>query len=85
MTDTNSFIIRKMLKALIDIGPSGFELQDLKDFVNASSLALMTTLDMDTAIALMRAEGWIASFQNPVTKRVRWYISEQGKMAFAAL
>ena len=45
----------------------------------------LTTAEQDLAVKLMKDRKWIASYRQPVTERVRWYATEQGKMAYASL
>lgn len=85
MTDTDIIVIRKMLKILIDLGPAGLEERDLKEQAEIAAGRPLTTLEQDLAVKLMKERGWIASFRQPVTERVRWYATEQGKIAYAGL
>ena len=41
--------------------------------------------EQDLAVKLLRDRRWIASYRQPVTERVRWYITEHGKIAYAGL
>ena len=85
MTDTDILIIRKMLKILIDLGPDGIEESDLKEQAEIAAGRPLTTVEQDLAVKLMKDRKWIASYRQPVTERVRWYATEQGRMAYAAL
>lgn len=85
MTDTDIIVIRKMLKILIDLGPAGLEERDLKEQAEIAAGRPLTTLEQDLAVKLMKERGWIASFRQPITERVRWYATEQGKIAYAGL
>lgn len=85
MTDTDILIIRKMLGILTGIGPAGLEEQDLKEQAEIAAGAPLTTAEQDLAVKLLRDRRWIASYRQPVTERVRWYITEHGKIAYAGL
>ena len=85
MTDTDILVIRKMLKILIDLGPGGLEERDLKEQAEIAAGRPLTTSDQDLAVRLLKDRGWIASYRQPITERVRWYATEQGRMAYAAL
>lgn len=85
MTDTDILVMRKMLNILIGVGPAGLEENDLKEQAEIAAGRLLTTAEQDLAVKLMKDRKWIASYRQPVTERVRWYATEQGKMAYAAL
>lgn len=85
MTDTDILVIRKTLKILIDLGPDGLEEKDLKEQAEIAAGRPLTTLEQDLAVKLMKERGWIASYRQPVTERVRWYVTEPGKIAYAGL
>lgn len=85
MTDTDIIVIRKMLKILIDLGPAGLEEKDLKEQAEIAAGLPLTTVEKDLAVKVMSERGWIASFRQPITERVRWYATEQGKIAYAGL
>lgn len=85
MTDTDILVMRKMLGILIGIGPDGLEENDLKEQAEIAAGRPLTTSEQDLAVKLMKDRRWIASYRQPVTDRVRWYVTEQGKMAYAAL
>ena len=85
MTDTDILVMRKMLNILIGIGPDGLEENDLKEQAEIAAGRPLTTAEQDLAVKLMKDRKWIASYRQPVTERVRWYVTEQGKMAYAAL
>lgn len=85
MTDTDIIVIRKMLKILIDLGPAGLEEKDLKEQAEIAAGLPLTTVEKDLAVKVMSERGWIASFRQPITERVRWYATEQGKIACAGL
>ena len=85
MTDTDILVIRKTLKILIDLGPAGLEEKDLKEQAEIAAGRPLTTLEQDLAVKLMKERGWIASYRQPVTERVRWYVTEPGKIAYAGL
>jgi len=85
MTDTDIIILRKMLKLLTAIGPAGLEEKDLKEQAELASGRPLTTLEQDLAVKLMKDRNWIASYRQPVTERVRWYVTTQGINAYAAL
>lgn len=85
MTDTDILIIRKMLGVLMDVGPNGLQESDLKEQAEIAADTPLTTSEQDLAFKVLKTRGWIASYRQPITERVRWYVSEQGKLAFAAL
>ena len=85
MTDTDILVTRKTLKILIDLGPAGLEEKDLKEQAEIAAGRPLTTLEQDLAVKLMKERGWIASYRQPVTERVRWYVTEPGKIAYAGL
>ena len=85
MTDTDILVMRKMLQILIGVGPDGLEEHDLKEQAEIAAGRPLTTSEQDLAVKLMKDRKWIASYRQPVTERVRWYATEQGKMAYAAL
>jgi hypothetical protein len=85
MSDTDILVIKKMLKILNDLGPSGIESKDLCEQAQIACSTPITTTEMDIAITSMKNQGWIASFRQPVTGRIRWYLTEQGKIAYAGL
>lgn len=85
MTDTDILVIRKTLKILIDLGPAGLEEKDLKEQAEIAAGRPLTTLEQDLAVKLMKERGWIASYRQPVTERVRLYVTEPGKIAYAGL
>lgn len=85
MTDTDILVMRKMLGILIGIGPDGLEESDLKEQAEIAAGRPLTTAEQDLAVMLMKDRKWIASYRQPVTERVRWYATEQGKIAYAGL
>lgn len=85
MTDTDIIVIRKMLGILIGIGPGGLEERDLKEQAEIAAGRPLTTAEQDLAVKLIKDRGWIASYRQPITERVRWYATEQGKIAYAGL
>lgn len=85
MTDTDILVMRKMLNILIGIGPDGLVENDLKEQAEIAAGRPLTTAEQDLAVKLMIDRRWIASYRQPVTDRVRWYVTEQGKMAYSAL
>lgn len=85
MTDTDILVMRKMLNILIGVGPDGLEEGDLKEQAEIAAGRPLTTVEQDLAVKLMKDRKWIASYRQPVTERVRWYATEQGRMAYAAL
>lgn len=85
MTDTDILVIRKMLGILTGIGPAGLEEQDLKEQAEIAAGVPLTTAEQDLAVRQMKDRKWIASYRQPVTERVRWYITEAGKIAYAGL
>ena len=85
MTDTDILVIRKMLGILIGIGPVGLEERDLKEQAEIAAGRPLTTAEQDLAVKLIKDRGWIASYRQPVTERVRWYATEHGKIAYAGL
>lgn len=85
MTDTDILVIKKMLGILNDLGPAGIESKDLKEQAQIACSTPLTTTEMDIAITSMRNQGWIASFRQPITQRIRWYLTEQGKIAYAGI
>ena len=85
MTDTDILIIRKMLRILIDIGPAGLEADALKEQAEIAAARPLTTAEKDLAAKTLSERGWIASYRQELTQRVRWYITEQGKTAYAGL
>lgn len=85
MTDTDILVMRKMLGILIGIGPGGLEERDLKEQAEIAAGRPLTTAEQDLAVKLIKDRGWIASYRQPVTERVRWYATEQGKIAYAGL
>jgi len=85
MSDTDILVIKKMLRILNDLGPSGIESKDLCEQTQIASSTPITTTEMDISITSMKNQGWIASFRQPVTQRIRWYLTEQGKIAYAGL
>lgn len=85
MTDTDIIILRKMLKLLIAIGPAGLEEKDLKEQAELAAGIPLTTVEKDLAVKALSERGWIASYRQPVTERVRWYVTTQGQIAYAAL
>lgn len=85
MSDTDILVMKKMLKILNDLGPAGIESKDLCEQAQIASSIPITTTEMDIAITSMKNQGWIASFRQPVTGRIRWYLTEQGKIAYAGL
>ena len=85
MTDTDILVMRKMLKILDDIGPNGLEASDLKEQAEIAAGCPLTTAEKDLAVKEMADRGWIASFRQPLTGRIRWYITEHGKTARAGL
>jgi hypothetical protein len=85
MTDTDIIVIRKMLKILIDLGPAGLEAKDLKEQAELAAGVPLTTVEKDLAVKTMSERGWIASYRQPITERVRWYATEPGKIAYAGL
>lgn len=85
MTDTDIIILRKMLKILLAIGPAGLEEKDLKEQAEIAAGLPLTTVEKDLAVKDMSGRGWIASYRQPITGRVRWYITEAGKIAYAGL
>ncbi len=85
MTDTDIIVIRKMLKILIALGPAGLEEKDLKEQAELAAGVPLTTVEKDLAVRTMSERGWIASYRQPVTERVRWYATAQGTAAYASL
>lgn len=85
MTDTDILVMRKMLGILIGIGPGGLEERDLKEQAEIAAGRPLTTAEQDLAVKLIKDRGWIASYRQPITERVRWYATEQGKIAYAGL
>lgn len=85
MTDTDIIILRKMLKILLAIGPAGLEEKDLKEQAEIAAGLPLTTVEKDLAVKTMADRNWIASYRQPVTDRVRWYATEQGRIAYASL
>jgi len=85
MTDTDILVIRKMLKILIGLGPTGLEEKDLKEQAEIAAGIPLTTLEKDLAVKAMSEREWIASYRQPITGRVRWYATAQGQVAYAAL
>ena len=85
MTDTDIIILRKMLKILLAIGPAGLEEKDLKEQAEIAAGLPLTTVEKDLAVKTMADRNWIASYRQPVTERVRWYATEQGRIAYASL
>lgn len=85
MTDTDILIVRKMLRILIDIGPDGLEEDALKEQAEIAAGRPLTTAEKDLAFQQLKDRVWIASYKQPYTQRVRWYVSEQGKIAYPAL
>ena len=85
MSDTDILVMKKMLRILNDLGPSGIESKDLCEQAQIASSTPITTTEMDISITSMKNQGWIASFRQPVTLRIRWYLTEQGKIAYAGL
>jgi len=85
MTDTDILIIRKMLQILIGIGPDGLEDDALKEQAEIAAGRPLTTSEQDLAVKQLRDRKWIASYRQPITDRVRWYVTEPGKIAYAAL
>jgi DNA-binding MarR family transcriptional regulator len=85
MTDTDILILRKMLKILSDIGPGGLEEGGLKEQAELAAGQPLTTVEKDLAVKTLSERGWIASYRNSITGRVRWYVTDQGKAAYAAL
>jgi hypothetical protein len=77
--------MRKMLNILIGIGPDGLEENDLKEQAEIAAGRPLTTAEQDFAVKLMKDRKWIASYRQPVTERVRWYVTEHGKIAYASL
>ncbi len=85
MTDTDILVIRKMLQLLIGVGPDGLEEDALKEQAELAAGRPLTTLEQDLAVKLMKDRKWIASYRQPITERDRWYVTESGKIAYAAL
>jgi len=85
MSDTDILVIKKMLGILNSLGPSGIESKDLCEQAQIACSTPITTTEMDIAVTSMKNQGWIASFRQPITGRIRWYITEQGKIAYAGL
>ena len=85
MTDTDIIILRKMLKILLAIGPAGLEEKDLKEQAEIAAGLPLTTVENDLAVKTMADRNWIASYRQPITGRVRWYVTEPGKIAYAGL
>ncbi len=85
MSDTDILVIKKMLGILNSLGPSGIESKDLCEQAQIACSTPITTTEMDLSITCMKNQGWIASFRQPITGRIRWYITEQGKIALAGL
>ena len=85
MTDTDILVIRKMLQLLIGVGPDGLEEDALKEQAEIAAGRPLTTAEQDLAVRHLRDRKWIASYRQPITERVRWYVTEQGKIAYAGL
>lgn len=85
MDDTDILVVRKMLKTLLDIGQVGLEEDALKEHAELAAGRLLTTVEKDLALKTLQERKWIASYRNPITQRVRWYATEGGKIAYAAL
>ena len=85
MTDSDILVTKKMLGILNSLGPAGIESKDLCEQTQIACSTPITTTEMDISITCMKNQGWIASFRQPVTGRIRWYLTEQGKIAYAGL
>lgn len=85
MTPTDQLIIRKMLRILLDLGPTGIQEPDLKEQAEIAADRLLTDAEKDLAVRLLKDRRWIASYRDPVTNHVRWYVTPQGSIAYASL
>jgi|GEM_PF-2410250 len=85
MTDTDILVIRKMLGVLMGIGSQGLETAALKEQAEIAAGTPLTTAEKDLAARLLEERRWIASYRQPLTGRVRWYVTEAGKIAYAGL
>jgi DNA-binding MarR family transcriptional regulator len=85
MSDFDILVIKKMLKILNDLGPAGIESKDLCEQAQIACSTPITTTEMDIAVTSMKNQGWISSYRQPMTGRIRWYLNEQGKIAYAGL
>lgn len=85
MTDTDILVLRKMLKVLLDIGPIGLEEEALKEQAELAAGVLLTSAEKDLACRTLKDRKWIGSARNPLTGRVRWSLTEDGKVAYAGL
>ncbi len=85
MTNIEILIARHMLTILNRIGPAGLEDASLKEQAEIAARQPLTTLELDLSFKTLNVRGWVASFRDPVTDRVRWYITESGKIALASL
>jgi hypothetical protein len=85
MDDRDILILRHMLRILIDLGPTGLEEPALAEQAEIAAGVPLTTAEKALAVRTAADRQWIACFRNPITNRVRWYATEQGKIAYAGL
>ena len=85
MTDTTIFICRKMLTLLDAIGAAGLDEETIKGATAFVAGKPVTTDDKNLAFETLTRRRWIVSYTDDITSRVRWYLSEEGKIARAGL
>jgi hypothetical protein len=85
MTDLTLHIIRKMLGILDALGPAGLEEATLKEQADIAAGCPTTTTERDIAMQTCAERGWIKSYRQELTGRIRYYLSDAGRTAKAGL
>ena len=85
MTDAIIHIIKKMLRTLDMIGPAGLEENTVKEQADIAAGFPITTTEKDLAFQALVERGWVKSYRQELTGRIRFYLSDSGRAALAGL
>jgi len=85
MHDQDIIVIRHMLRTLDKLGPTGVEARALQEQAELAAGIPLTTTEKDLAVKTILDRGWAATYRDPLTQRIRHYLTEQGRIALAGL
>ena len=85
MNDNTIHLVRKILRLLDEIGPMGLEELTVKDQLDLAAGFPVTTTEKDLAFQTCDERGWMKSYRQEVTGRIRWYLSDTGRAARSGL
>jgi hypothetical protein len=85
MDDTDLFVIKRTLQALLKIGSQGLRKDDLLDQAELAAGRPLTSEQRERAFAVLRDRKWIEGHLEPILHHERWTLTERGLTTLESL